>query len=96
MRLLIASKPAQASSSTPRMRLVLALALLVTRVLLANHPHNSSALDDFAILANLFDRSPYFHGLCSQSKLSSRRFGSKAPYQSPFGNPASPSLWTAP
>ena len=38
----------------------LALALLVLRHL-ANHPNNSVALDDFALIANFFDAGPNFH-----------------------------------
>jgi hypothetical protein len=33
---------------------VLALALLVLRVL-ANHPHHTAAMDDLALVTNLFD-----------------------------------------
>jgi hypothetical protein len=36
------------------------LTLLVARIL-ADHTHHAFTADDFAIPANLFHRSPYFH-----------------------------------
>jgi hypothetical protein len=38
----------------------LSLALFMFRVF-ADHPHHALAADDLALVANLFDRSPYFH-----------------------------------
>lgn len=39
-----------------------ALALLVLRILLADHPHDALTLDYLAVVANLLDRCLYFHG----------------------------------
>lgn len=44
---------------------VLALTLLVTRLSAADNPQNTFATHDFAVTADLFNRSAYFHDLTS-------------------------------
>src|SRR5690349_9250524 len=43
----------------------LSLTLLVLGIL-ADHPHHALAANDLALVANLFDRCPYFHFLSSR------------------------------
>jgi hypothetical protein len=47
--------------STPAMRAISALPLLVFRVALANDPDNTLTLDDLAVLADRFDARSYLH-----------------------------------